>query len=200
MNRYMKGTLELKYEDQHAPNAVVWASLINYRIMKQVVFRYALMATGLLCILGLLNWFLVARPMGYHASEIMGYLSMIASLSLIYFAIRHYRQQYRNGFLSFGQGFRIGIWITLITSALFLVYSVIYFALFGEEFKAWADGHFKQELTAEAYQEYLAQIEQMGSLYDSALFQGMVMFMTVFLIGLIITLISATMLKKGTWK
>jgi hypothetical protein len=167
--------------------------------MKQIVYRYALMASGLLCVLGLLNWFLIAKPLGYHASEIMGYFSMIVSLSLIYFAIRYYKHEHaQEGLLSFGQGFRIGILITLITSALFFVYSVIYFTVYGDEFRAWAEAHFKQTFSTEEYQEYLAQVAQMSPLYESALFQGMVMFMTVFFIGLIITLISSTILKDRT--
>jgi len=164
--------------------------------MKQLIVRYALIATGLLCVLGLLNWFLIARPLGYQASEIVGYLSMIAALSTIFFAIKHYRSQLSGGTLTFGQGFRIGIWITLITSAMFFIYSCFYFMVFGDEFMAWADAHFKEQYDTQQYQAYLSQMEQMDPLYSSAVFQGLVMFLTVFFIGLIISLISASVLKR----
>ena len=167
------------------------------REMKTTIFRYALRATGILIVLGLINWFVIARPMGYRASEIVGYLSMVLALSMIYFAIRHFRMQYGNGSVSFGQGFRIGMFITLITSALFFIYSALYFLIWGDEFKEWADQHFQSSLSSEKYQEYVLQVEQMGALYNNVAFQGLVMFLTVFFIGLIITLISATVLKRG---
>jgi len=152
-------------------------------------------AAGLLILLGLFNWFVIARPLGYQAAEIAGYLSMILALSMIFFAIRHFRAQYGNGSVSFGQGFRIGILITLITSGVFYVYTTLYFTIWGDDFKAWADTHFRTTMPTEQYQEFAMQMEQ--PLYSSALFQGLIMFLTVFFIGLIITLISATVLKKS---
>lgn len=162
--------------------------------MKTTIYAYALRATGILVVLGLINWFLIAQPFGYTASEIVGYLSMILSLSMIFFAIRHYRTRYGNGLVTFGQGFRIGILITLITAAMFFVYTALYFLIWGADFKAWADTHFKASMPAEEYQEFMTQMAQ--PLYNSPAFQGLVMFMTVFFIGLIMTLISATILKK----
>ena len=154
-------------------------------------------ATVILIVLGLANWFLIARPLGYQASEIVGYLSVILSLSMIYFAIRHFRMHYGQGNITFGQGFRIGIMVTLITSAVFYIYSALYFLLWGDDFRVWADNHFQSTLSAEKYQEYQHQVEQMGALYNNVAFQGLVMFLTVFFIGLIITLISATVLKRS---
>jgi hypothetical protein len=163
--------------------------------MKTTIYRYALRAAGLLMLLGLFNWFLIAKPIGYRASEVVGYLSMVLSLSMIFFAIRHFRTKHGTGTISFGQGFRIGILITLITSGIFFVYSVVYFMIWGNSFKLWAHEHFKATLSSEQFQEYLTQMQQ--PLYNSPVFQGLVMFLTVFFIGLIITLISATVLKRG---
>jgi hypothetical protein len=164
--------------------------------MKSTITRYAFYATGLLWVLALLNWFLVAKPFGYVASEVAGYLSMVVALSMVFFAIRHYRIHYGAGLVTFGRGFRIGMLITLLTSALFFVYSVIYFRIFGDEFRQWADEFFSTSMTPEEYQNYLDKVVQLGDLYTNIWFQGMVMFFTVFLIGLIITLISATILRR----
>ncbi len=162
--------------------------------MKTTVYRYSLRAAGILILLGLINWFLIAKPFGYQASEIVGYLSMILSLSMIFFAIRHFRLQYGNGVISFGQGFRIGILITLITSGVFFVYTALYFTIWGDSFKVWANDHFQTTMTPEQYQEFLIQMQQ--PLWNSPVFQGLVMFLTVFFIGLIMTLTSAMVLKK----
>lgn len=166
--------------------------------MKSLVLRYALLGTVILCVLGMLNWLMIARPLGYRASEVVGYLSMILAMSVIYFAIRQFRLQSANGVVSFAQGFRIGLWITVIVSVLFGVYSVLYFLIWGDDFKEWADDHFRTTLSAMEYQEYLTQMQQMESLYNNIFFQGTVMFLTVFFIGVIITLISALIQKSRT--
>lgn len=164
--------------------------------MKSILLRYSLTAAGLLIALGLINWLLIARPLGYQAAEIVGYLSMIVALSVIYFAIRSYRTQFGHGVITFQKGFAIGIWITLITAALFGIYSVVYFLVWGDDFAAWAEEHFRTTLSAEEFEAYTSQVEQMGELYNNVFFQGLVMFLTVFFIGLIITLISALIQKN----
>jgi hypothetical protein len=164
--------------------------------MKQTIYRFSLWAAGVLIILGLVNWFLVAGPLGYRAAEIVGYLSMILSLSIIFLAIRHFRTQYGNGTVTFGQGFKIGMMITLIASAVFFVYTVVYFQIWGEDFMKWAQEHYQSSMSAAEYQQFTTQIAEMGSLYQNPFFQGMVMFFTVFFIGLIISLIAATVLKR----
>ena len=122
---------------------------------------------------------------------------MIIALSVIYLAIRRYRDEYGHGVITFGNGFRIGILISLITSAFFFIYSIVYFLIWGDDFRAWAEEEFQATMSDSEFQAYLEQLDQMGPLYENVIFQGGLMFVTVFFIGLIITLISALILKSG---
>ncbi len=162
--------------------------------MKAVIYRYALWAAAIMIALGMLNWFLIARPMGYRASEIVGYLSIILALSTIFLAVRHYGMRY--GGVTFRQGFRIGILITLIASVAMWVYSALYFIVFGDAFKAWVNDHYESTMTPAAYQAHLDQMTQMPAWVLHPVMQGFIMFLTVFFIGLIITLIAALVMKK----
>jgi hypothetical protein len=160
--------------------------------MKNFVIRYGLWGGCLLIILGLLNWFIIA-PLGYNASQVVGYLSIIIALLCIPLGIKYFRDKLNNGAVTFNQGFRIGLGITFITSVIMFFYSLLFFVIAGDEFLAWREAH----LTEEELERTQLQLAQMPDFIMTPWFQGLVMFLTVFLIGLIINLISALALKKS---
>ncbi len=159
--------------------------------MKNYITRYGLYAGGLLVVLGILNWLLIA-PNGYKISEIFGYASMVAALMMVPAGLKYFRDQVNNGELSFGHGMKIGLGITLITSVIMWIYSALFFILQGDKFMEWS----KEHLSAEEWEMAQAQMEAMGDVFMSPWFQGFIMFMTVFIIGLLITLVSAIIMKK----
>src|ERR1700754_727357 len=65
----------------------------------------------------------------YEGSEVLGYTSMIIAFSMIFVAIKNYRDKYNNGVISFLKAFKIGLFVTLIAGTLyvFLRVEVIYF-------------------------------------------------------------------------
>jgi len=54
--------------------------------MKKTVLRYGLYGSATICILFLLSWFL-GKNLDFSTQEIIGYASMIVSLSFVYFGI-----------------------------------------------------------------------------------------------------------------
>ncbi len=159
--------------------------------MKNYVVRYGLYAGMTLIVLGLFNWFVIA-PNGYQVSQAFGYLSMVIALFTVPMAIKYFRDKLNDGFVSFGKGMKIGMGVTSITSLVMGIYSALFFYLQGDQFMEWS----KQQLSAEEWAEAEAYMETMGSIAMSPLFQGFIMFLTVFFIGAIITLISALVLKR----
>jgi len=58
---------------------------------------------------------------------LIGYASMIIALSLIFFAIKNYRDNHQSGVISFGKALQIGLLITLVASCLYaLTWEVMY--------------------------------------------------------------------------
>ena len=117
---------------------------------------------------------------------------MVFALLAIPLGIRYYRDQLQDGGVTLGEGLRIGFGITAITSLIMGLYSALFFVLQGEEFMAWYEEQASPELVAQAK----AQMESMPDMYLSPWFQGIVMLLTVFFIGTIITLISALVLRR----
>ena len=161
--------------------------------MKNIVLRYGLIAGCLLIGLGLFNWFIIAQMFGYNASEIFGYLSMILALLSIPLGIKYFRDKLNDGMVSFGEGFKIGMGITIITSVIMFFYSMLFWVLAGDDFMKWRE----QVLTESELKQAQLQMAEMPDFVLSPWFQGLVMLLTVFLIGMIINLVSSLALKNS---
>ncbi|WP_422105195.1 DUF4199 domain-containing protein [Winogradskyella sp.] len=160
--------------------------------MKKFVIRYGILGASISIALGLLNWFFIAPAYGPKTSESIGYLTIIISLLTIPLGIKYYRDKLNNGLVSFKDGFKIGTGITLIASIIMGLYGMLFFAIEGDDFEAWQQKWFSPEELAQAQ----LQMATMPEYMQTPLFQGVVMFIMVFLIGTIINLISAIVLKR----
>ncbi|MCH7963082.1 MAG: DUF4199 domain-containing protein [Bacteroidetes bacterium] len=161
--------------------------------MKKFVLRYGLIGGCLIVGLGLFNWFFIAQIFGYNASEIFGYLSIILALLCIPLGIKYFRDKLNDGMVSFGEGFKIGMGITIITSVIMFFYSMLFWVLAGDDFMKWRE----QVLTESELKQAQLQMAEMPDFVLSPWFQGLVMLLTVFLIGMIINLVSSLALKRS---
>ena len=167
--------------------------------MKQTIIRYGLYGGTLICILFLLS-FLLGDGLDFTTQEVIGYASMVISLSLVFFGIRHYRDHQNSGSLRFGTGLRIGLGITLITALMFGLLDVIYVKYLNPDFM---DSYYstvladlKANLPEAEYLERERALEEEKALFMNPWMNFFVMFITVFLIGFVITLISTLALKR----
>lgn len=141
----------------------------------------------------------------FQTAEILGYLSMIVSLSMIYFGIRSYRDNHLGGVISFGKAFKIGILITLVASAIYAVGWLIFFHTseaaqqFPEKYLAYMAEKMQQSEKPQA--EIDAQIadyqKNMETYKNPVVMLGMSI-VEIFPVGLLITLLSALILKRKT--
>ena len=162
--------------------------------MKNLILKYGIIGGLIAITLGTLNWFFIAEQSGVQGSQIVGYLSIFVSLLCIPFGIRYFRDKLNNEVISFGQSFKIGLGITAMAALVMGLHSVLFFALQKEEFLAWQRADLSQaELLA-----FNEQLEQGPDFIYAPWFQGIVMFIMVFLIGAVVNLISSLLLKKGS--
>ncbi len=164
--------------------------------MQNPIIRYGLFGGITIALLSNLQWFVGGTSMSYSTAETIGYLSIVLALSSIYFAVRKNRDEIGNGLISFGKAFQIGALTTLIPSAFMFVSTVIFHLTQGDKFKEWAMAEMERTMSSEEFQAMTQQIEANQDLYNNPFFQGVVMFLTVLVIGLIVSLIVAFLLKK----
>ena len=70
----------------------------------------------------------------YEGSMLIGYASMLAAFSLIFVGIKNYRDKYNNGIISFGKAFKIGLFIALIASTMYVITWLICYYFFIPDF------------------------------------------------------------------
>ena len=95
--------------------------------MKQVVFRYGIYAGLAILVLGALHVFVFMPPMiSWEMAEVAGYLTMILCMIFVFMGIRYYRDHVNNGFLTFGQGLKLGALIVLVPAVTFGLFDILY--------------------------------------------------------------------------
>jgi uncharacterized protein DUF4199 len=129
-------------------------------------------------------------------SMFIGYTTMVLSFMLVFFGIRSYRENIGGGTITFGRAFAVGILITLISSVLYVVaWEIMYFGVpsFGEKFMTMCVAHIKSSgASPEAIQTELNQLKYLNNPFINAAMS----FVEPFPVGLIITLISALILRR----
>ena len=169
--------------------------------MKKTVLTFGLIS-GLMISVLMDGSLLLANKMGTgHNSMLLGYTMMVASFLLIYFGVRSYRDNNLDGQISFGRAFACGILIALITCVFYVAtWEVLYFGFMphfmdsyfaAQIHKVQASHHDSATIAAR-----VAAIEQSQRDYQNPLINMAYTFMEPLPVGLIITLVSAAVLRR----
>jgi len=139
---------------------------------------------------------------GFDKGLIVGYTAIVASFLPVFFGIRAYRQQ-TGGTLTFGRGFAIGLLITLISSACYVAtWEVVYFKLqpdFADQWTAYAVEHERASgATPDAIEAKRKEMVEMKAMLDNPLVNAAMTFIEPFPVGLLVTVISAAVLRRRT--
>jgi len=137
---------------------------------------------------------------GFDRAEILGYTTIVLSFLLVFFGIRSYRDQ-AGGTMTFGRAFAVGILITLISCVCYVVtWEIIYFKLnpgFVEKYSAYMIEQLKASgASPQTIEARTRQMEGFKQMYDNPLINAAITFTEPFPIGLVVTLISAAVLRK----
>jgi len=168
--------------------------------MKKTVLTFGLIGGVVISVL-MLGSIPLARKIGFDKAEFVGYTIMVAAFLMVFFGIRSYRENVGGGTISFGRAFAVGALITLITSGCYVVtWEIMYFKLmpnFANDYanylveKMRAAGNSQQVIDAK-----LQQMKQFKQMYDNPFVNAAISFVEPLPVGLVITLISALILRK----
>jgi len=137
-------------------------------------------------------------------SEFIGYGSMLIALSMIFFGIKSYRDNYQNGAIKFGKGLQVGMLITLLASLIYAAVGETYYQIDPEGQAAmmtkYTDHHLNKMRERGAV---LTEIEQktremaeMQEMQKNPVIRFGMALAIIFPVGIIVTLISAAVLRK----
>lgn len=169
--------------------------------MKRIVLVFSLIA-GTITAGMLFVTMALAKNGVMEPSAMLGYATMVLALSVIFPAVKSYRDKQQGGVINFGKAFLIGIYISLISSAIYALGWEIYIGTTGMTAVELMEGMFAKQVAAMkeagATAEELAMY-QIGDWYNNfALRYLWTMFGEMFPVGLIISLICAGILKRKT--
>ena len=137
---------------------------------------------------------------GFDRGAVVGYTAIVLSFLLVFFGVRSYREN-NGGKMTFGRGFAVGLLITLISCVCYVItWEFIYFTLmpdFVDKYAAYAIEHARASGASQASIDATArQMESFRKMYANPFLNFAMTFTEPFPIGLLVTLVSAAVLRK----
>lgn len=169
--------------------------------MKNTVLRFGLISASILVVMMLISLLSMRnQSMDFGAAEIFGYLTMLAALSMVFFGVRSWKNQQVDP-MTFKQGFLVGLYITLIASVIYVISWMVLSNWLAPDFADQYYNKFIEELKASdkpatEIDALVAKYEANKEMYKKPLVQIGMTFLEIFPIGLIVTLISALILRQ----
>jgi hypothetical protein len=167
----------------------------------------------LIALYGLIAGLIVAVPMVWsmltlspeEAPEngvLIGYLTMIVALTAVFLGVKHYRDKMLGGVIRFGPALLVGLGISAVASVLYVIGWEISLAFSGFDF---ADSYSKQMIeaahargaSAEELQKVMADAAAFAKSYANPLYRMPITFIEMFPVGVLISLISAALLRNS---
>jgi len=168
--------------------------------MKKTVLVFGIIS-GVISSILMLAYLPFMEKIGYDKGFIVGYTGMVISFALIFFGIRSYRENNGGGFISFGKAFKVGILIAVISCIFYVAtWEVIYYKImpdFADNYGKYEIDQMRKEGAAqEKIDMAINEAKDFKKMYDNPFYNIGMTFMEPLPVGLLITLISAAILRK----
>jgi hypothetical protein len=168
--------------------------------MKKTVLTFGLIS-GVISSLMMVATVPFLHKIGFTQGLVIGYTAIVLSFLLVFFGIRSYRDNVGNGQITFLKAFAVGISITLISCVCYVVtWEVVYYNFLPDFWDKYG-AHLVEKLRAAgaspaAIEAKLQEVAKYKELYKNPLLNAVLTFIEPFPIGLVITLISALVLRR----
>ena len=134
---------------------------------------------------------------------IIGYTTIVLAGLLVFFGIRSYRDNVSGGKLTFARGLAVGILISLLSNCFYVAtWEVVYFKFmpdFAEKYGSQMVEHARSTgASQQKIEETMRQAEDFARNYHNPLYNISMTFLEPFPVFLVITLLSAAILRRKT--
>jgi uncharacterized membrane protein YhaH (DUF805 family) len=169
--------------------------------VKKIILTYGAIS-GLVIILSIiLGWALMEGSENQY-SQLVGYLIMVVALSVIFVGVKRYRDRELGGVIKFGRAFLLGLGISAVSGMVYVLTWEVYlsltdYAFIGEYVQATIEGKKAAGVSGAELDALVAKMEAMKEMYGKPLFRLPMTFLEIFPVGLVISLISAAVLRNS---
>lgn len=173
--------------------------------MKKNVFVFGSIAGLIIAVFMMVSMAFMAKDPNFDMGMVIGYTSMLVAFSFVFIGIKNFRDKYNNGVITFGKAFKVGFFISLIASTIYVLTWLVEYYLFIPDFmEKYADHMLKQAQESGASAAEIAKkTEQMAGykeMYKNPIFVILLTYSEILPVGLLVTLISALILKRKQTK
>jgi cellobiose-specific phosphotransferase system component IIC len=169
--------------------------------MKNLILKYGLLsgAASVVLMTATTLWFRQSGKL--EGGEWFGYGGMILSMVIVFIGVRVFRDQQRNGVISFGEAFKVAGLMCLISCTCYvvgwmLIYHFVMPDFMEQYFTAYMD---KMKASGTSEMELQKASEQMmhyKELYKNPLYRAGLTFMEPLPVALLISVLSAAILRR----
>jgi hypothetical protein len=168
--------------------------------MKKIVLTFGLISGAIFALMMFVTQPLVGR-VSFDKLEIVGYTTIVVAFLMVFFGIRSYRETVGGGKISFGRAFKVGILITLISSACYvLAWQIVYYKLAPDFVDKYGDYMIEKTrasgATPEEIETQRQRMQTFKEWYKNPLINVALTLMEPLPIGVLITLISSLILRR----
>lgn len=169
--------------------------------MKKNVIVCGLIGGAIISIGMVISASLCAKNANYEGSMLLGYAIQILAFSLIFVGIKNQRDKINGCFISFGEAFKIGLFISLIASTLYVLVWLIDFYVFIPDFMEKYSAHQVKALQESSITEkemtiQLEELNHMKELYKNPMMVILFTYLEVLPLALVLSLIASAILRR----
>jgi hypothetical protein len=170
----------------------------------EIEMKYALtygLLSGFVIIATMLTGIVLTDHESFFSSEWFGYLVMLVALTFIFVGVKRYRDVERGGVIKFVPAFAMGLAIAVAAGVAYVAVWEVYLAMTGYKFMdqyiaGIMRAHQAAGASAAALAEERAKLESMRVSYANPLFRIPMTFLEIFPVGLLVSLVSALLLRN----
>ncbi len=173
--------------------------------MRKVTLTFGLLAGGIVSVFMVIIMGLCeSGTINFDNSDFIGYGSMVIALSMVFFGIKSYRDNYLNGAIKFGKGLQVGMLITLVATLIYAVAGETYYQIDPEinttVMDKYADYHvnkLRENGAAPAViEQKVKEMADMKEMYKNPLIRFGMTLAIILPVGIVMTLLSAAILRR----
>jgi hypothetical protein len=137
----------------------------------------------------------------FENGEWLGYTTMVIALSLVFFGVKSYRDNHSGGVITFWNGLKVGMLITLVASLIYaLSWEITYNTMKGDFLKLMNEKSIEKMKKEGASETSMAEaqkkMEDFGVMYKNPVFRFALTLIEIAPVGIVISLLSAGLLRR----
>jgi hypothetical protein len=172
--------------------------------MRKVTLTFGLLAGAIVSGFMVIGLALYEKTGKIFVNELVGYATMVIALSMIFFGIKSYRDNYKRGVVNFWKGFQVGLLIALIASLMYAITWETYIQTrpagstsFVDKYSDSVISRMKEQgASAAEIDREVKKMDDFKRIYRNPVIRFGITLMEILPVGIIITLISAAVLRK----